>query len=146
MESIWIAGPCAAETREQLLETATQLVEQSRLASIQLHYFRVGAWKVRSIPESFAGAGEEALSWLEEVQKTWNLPVCVEVMNARQVECCAEHGIRAVWVGARTSVNPTEVQQIADAIRHSDFTVMVKNPMPIRGCWRFIARKATSTP
>lgn len=129
MEPIWIAGPCAAETHEQVLETAAQLVEQSRLASIQLRFFRAGAWKVRSTPDSFAGAGDEALSWLEEVQKTWNLPVCVEVMNTRQLESCAKHGIRAVWVGARTAVNPVEVQQIADAIRHSDFTVMVKNPM-----------------
>lgn len=129
MESIWIAGPCAAETREQVLETAAQLVEQSRYASIPLHFFRTGAWKVRSAPDSFMGAGEESLPWLEEVQKTWRLPVCVEVMNPKQVESCAKHGIRAVWVGARTGVNPTEVQQIADAVRHTDFTVMVKNPM-----------------
>lgn len=129
MDSVWIAGPCAAETREQVLETAAQLVEQSRHASIPLHYFRVGAWKVRSAPDSFTGAGEEALPWIEEVQNTWQLPVCVEVMNAQQVESCVEHGIRAVWVGARTGVNPKEVQQIADAIRHTDFTVMVKNPM-----------------
>ena len=129
MEPIWIAGPCAAESREQVLETAAQLVEEARSASVRLHFFRAGAWKVRSAPDSFTGAGEEALPWLEEVQKTWNLPVCVEVMNARQLENCAKHGIRAVWVGARTAVNPIEVQQIADAIRHSDFTVMVKNPM-----------------
>ena len=129
MERIWIAGPCATETREQVLETARQLVEQSRLASIPLHYFRAGAWKVRSAPDSFMGAGEAALPWLEEVQKTWQVPVCVEVMNARQVELCAKFGIHAVWIGARTSVNPVEVQQIADAVHHSGFTVMVKNPI-----------------
>lgn len=129
MERIWIAGPCAAETREQVLETARQLVEQSRIASLKLNYYRAGAWKVRSVPDSFTGAGEAALSWLEEVQQTWQVPVCVEVMNARQVELCARHGIQAVWVGARTAVNPTEVQQIADAVRHSSFTVMVKNPI-----------------
>lgn len=129
MERIWIAGPCAAETREQVLETARQLVEQSRLASIKLDYYRAGAWKVRSTPDSFTGAGENALPWLEEVQKTWQVPVCVEVMNARQVELCAKHDIHTVWVGARTAVNPTEVQQIADAVRHSGFTVIVKNPV-----------------
>ena len=129
MERIWIAGPCAAETREQVLETTRQLVEQSRLASIKLDYYRAGAWKVRSTPDSFTGAGEDALPWLEEVQKTWQVPVCVEVMNARQVELCAKHDILTVWVGARTAVNPTEVQQIADAVRHSGFTVIVKNPV-----------------
>lgn len=129
MERIWIAGPCAAETREQVLETARQLVEQSRLASIKLDYYRAGAWKVRSAPDSFTGAGETALPWLEEVQKTWQVPVCVEVMNAKQVELCAKFGIHAVWIGARTSVNPVEVQQIADAVRHSGFTVIVKNPI-----------------
>lgn len=129
MERIWIAGPCAAETREQVLETARQLVEQSRLASIKLDYYRAGTWKVRSTPDSFTGAGENALPWLEEVQETWQVPVCVEVMNARQVELCAKHDIHTVWVGARTAVNPTEVQQIADAVRHSGFTVIVKNPV-----------------
>lgn len=129
MERIWIAGPCAAETREQVWETARQLVEQSQLASIKLDYYRTGAWKVRSTPDSFTGAGEDALPWLEEVQKTWQVPVCVEVMNARQVELCAKHNIYTVWVGARTAVNPAEVQQIADAVHRSGFTVIVKNPI-----------------
>ena len=129
MERIWIAGPCAAESREQLMETAAQLKEQSALAGIKLHYFRAGAWKVRSIPEAFSGAGDAALPWLQEVQETFGVPVCVEVMNTRHVELCAKFGIRIVWIGARTSVNPVEVQKIADAVRHSDFTVMVKNPI-----------------
>ena len=129
MERIWIAGPCAAESREQLLATAEQLTEQTREKGLSLHYFRAGAWKVRSTPDSFAGAGEAALPCLQEVQETYHTPVCVEVMNARQVELCVKHDIHAVWVGARTSVNPVEVQQIADAVRHSDFTVIIKNPM-----------------
>lgn len=129
MERIWIAGPCAAESREQLLATAAELVEKSAFAGFQLDYFRAGAWKVRSNPDSFCGAGEEALPWLREVQETYGVPVCVEVMDAWQVELCAKHGIRAVWVGARTGVNPTEVQQIADAVSGADFTVMVKNPI-----------------
>ena len=129
MERIWIAGPCAAESREQLLDTAAQLVEQAREKGISLHYFRAGAWKVRSFPNSFSGAGETALPWLQEVQNIYQIPVCIEVMNAHQVELCAKHDIHAVWVGARTSVNPVEVQQIADAVKHSAFNVLIKNPM-----------------
>lgn len=129
MVRIWIAGPCAAESREQLLATAAELVEKSAIAGFRLDYFRAGAWKVRSNPDSFCGAGEEALPWLREVQETYGVPVCVEVMNAWHVELCAKYGVRAVWVGARTGVNPTEVQQIADAVSGADFTVMVKNPI-----------------
>lgn len=129
MERIWIAGPCAAESREQLLDTAAQLVEQAEGKGISLYYFRAGVWKVRSSPESFAGMGETALAWLQEVQNTYRIPVCVEVMNAHQVELCAKYDIRAVWVGARTSINPVEVQRIADAVKHSAFTVLIKNPM-----------------
>ena len=129
MERIWIAGPCAAESREQLLTTAAELMEQSALVGVRLDYFRAGIWKVRSVPGSFCGAGEEALPWLQEVQRTYGVPACVEVMSACQLELCAAYGIRTVWVGARTCVNPTEVQQIADAVRGSDFTVLVKNPM-----------------
>jgi len=129
MERIWIAGPCAAENREQILTTAAQIVKSSQEAGIELSFFRAGAWKMRSAPGGFMGAGEEALSWLQEVQNIHHIPVCVEVMNANQVELCARHDIRTVWVGARTAVNPVEVQRIADAVKHSDFTVMVKNPI-----------------
>lgn len=129
MERIWIAGPCAAESRGQLLATAAALVEQSAMAGFRLDFFRTGAWKIRSNPDSFCGAGEEALPWLQVVQRRYDVPVCVEVMNARQVELCAKHDIHAVWVGARTGVNPTEVQQIADAVKETGFTVMVKNPI-----------------
>ncbi len=129
MNHIWIAGPCAAESREQVMTTAQELIEQSKLANITLSYYRAGAWKMRSAPNSFTGAGEESLPWLQEVQQTFNIPACVEVMNTKQVELCAKHDIRAFWIGARTAVNPTEVQRIADAVRHTDFTVMVKNPI-----------------
>ena len=71
MGRIWIAGPCAAESREQLMTTAAQLKEQSALAGVKLHYFRAGAWKVRSTPDAFSGAGEAALPWLQEVQETF---------------------------------------------------------------------------
>lgn len=129
MERIWIAGPCAAESREQVFGTAKGLVEQAANAHIPLHYFRAGAWKVRSAPNCFSGEGEAALPWLQEVQETFRIPVCVEVMNPNQVEICAKHGIKTIWIGARTSINPIDIQQLADSVRHSDFTVLVKNPM-----------------
>lgn len=129
MKRIWIAGPCAAESREQVFTTAALLVDEAQKADIRLRYFRAGIWKMRSVPDSFTGIGEKALTWLQEVQEKHHIPACTEVMEAKQVELCAKYGIRTVWVGARTAVNPIEVQQIADAVRHSDFTVMVKNPM-----------------
>lgn len=129
MERIWIAGPCAAESREQILTTADQIVSYSREAGFEVSYFRAGAWKMRSTPDGFTGAGEESLPWLQEVQNIYHIPVCVEVMNTEQVELCAKHDIRTVWIGARTGVNPVEVQRIADAVKYSDFTVMVKNPI-----------------
>ncbi|MDY6348439.1 MAG: chorismate mutase [Bacteroidales bacterium] len=126
---IWIAGPCAAESEEQVLETARRLFEKAKQSSIELFAYRAGAWKVRSAPGGFEGAGERALSWLKEVQDSFKTPVCVEVVNPGQVEKCADHGIRMFWIGARTSVNPAEVQSIADVVRNTDFTVMVKNPI-----------------
>ena len=129
MKPIMIAGPCAAENHQQVMETAHQLREELRARGLSLDYFRAGVWKPRSNPDSFAGVGEEALSWLSEVQCQYGFEVCTEVMTPQQVELCAAHGIRAVWVGARTCVNPTEVQQLADALRGTDFTVLVKNPI-----------------
>ena len=126
---ILIAGPCAAESEQQVLATAEQLQQAANAHGLELDGFRAGVWKPRSQPNSFSGVGEPALEWLSQVQRQFKLPVCVEVMNAAQVELCARYGIRMVWVGARTAVNPTEVQQLADAVRHSDFTVLVKNPL-----------------
>ena len=129
MKPIMIAGPCAAESKQQVMKTAEQLQEELRARGMSLDYFRAGVWKPRSSPDSFAGVGEEALSWLSEVQCQYGFEVCTEVMTPQQVELCAKNGIRSVWVGARTSVNPTEVQQLADALRGTDFTVLVKNPI-----------------
>lgn len=129
MKPILIAGPCAAESKQQVMKTAEQLQEELRARGMSLDYFRAGVWKPRSSPDSFAGVGEEALSWLSEVHCRYGFEVCTEVMTPQQVELCAKHGIRSVWVGARTSVNPTEVQQLADALRGTDFTVLVKNPI-----------------
>jgi len=126
---IWIAGPCAVESEEQVWTTARQLHEVAQREKIPLDYFRAGVWKPRSHPNSFTGLGKEALPWLAEIQSQLGLQVCVEVLTPKHVALCEKYGIHTVWVGARTSVNPVEVQKIADAVSHKPFTVIVKNPL-----------------
>lgn len=126
---ILVAGPCAAESESQVLATAAQLRDEVSARGLALDFFRAGVWKPRSHPRTFIGVGEPALEWLSEVQRQYGFPVCVEVMTTAQVELCAKHGIQGFWVGARTAVNPLEVQKLADAVRGSDCTVMVKNPL-----------------
>lgn len=121
---ILIAGPCAAESEEQLQQTASELLQEHTL-----DFFRAGVWKPRSNPKSFSGVGEQALSWLATIQRQYQIPVCVEVMSPQHVEMCEKYGISCVWIGARTAVNPNDVQQIADAVAKKPFTVMVKNPV-----------------
>lgn len=124
-----VAGPCAAENEEQVLETARLLQSEADARGLVVDFFRAGVWKPRSNPNTFNGVGEPALAWLSAVQRQYGFAVCIEVMNHAQVELCAKYGFRSFWVGARTAVNPTEVQQIADAVRGGDCTVMVKNPL-----------------
>lgn len=119
-----IAGPCSAETREQVLETAGLL---SRTGKVDL--FRAGIWKPRTRPGNFEGVGETALEWLQEVKNTYQLPVIIEVANSRQALLALEYGIDAVWIGARTTVNPFSVQEIADALQGADIPVYIKNPV-----------------
>ncbi len=120
---ILIAGPCSAETREQVLQTA------AGLASLPVRYFRAGVWKPRTRPGAFEGAGAAALDWLAEVKATYQLPVAVEVADASHVEAALWRGVDAVWIGARTTVNPFAVQQLADALKGAPVQVMVKNPV-----------------
>ena len=129
MKPILIAGPCAVESERQLHATAEQLQQEAQRANVSLDFFRAGVWKPRSLPNSFSGVGEPALSWLGDIQREYGWRVCTEVMNARQVELCEKAGITAIWVGARTGVNPAEVQKIADAVRNKPFTILVKNPL-----------------
>lgn len=129
MKPIIIAGPCAAENDIQLTTVAEQLLQKMQQLGHELSYFRAGVWKPRSNPDSFTGMGEEALPLLSQIEKKCGVPVCVEVMNVHHVELCERHGIHTVWVGARTGVNPIDVQLLADALRHKPFTVMVKNPI-----------------
>ncbi|GGK66499.1 chorismate mutase [Rufibacter glacialis] len=118
-----IAGPCSAETREQVLETARQLKE------MQVDIFRAGVWKPRSKPGSFEGVGTEGMKWLQEVRQQYGLPVATEVARPHHVEIALKHNIDVLWIGARTTVNPFDVQELAEALRGTQVPVMVKNPV-----------------
>lgn len=129
MKPVLIAGPCAVESEHQLFTTAELLSQEIKRTGIALDYFRAGVWKPRSNPNSFKGLGNEALPWLGEVQRRFGFRVCTEVMTAKHVDACAKAGITTLWVGARTGVNPVEVQKIADAVKEKPFTILVKNPI-----------------
>lgn len=128
-KTIIIAGPCAAENEEQLLLTAKRLKEAMSANGLALDFFRAGVWKPRSKPDDFSGVGEKALPWLQRIQSQFNIPVCVEVIAPEQIDLCEKYGIKAFWIGARTAVNPFDVQEIATAARNRDITMMVKNPI-----------------
>ncbi len=119
-----ISGPCSVESEEQVLQTALE-VSKSKKVSI----LRGGIWKPRTRPNSFEGVGERGLSWLKNAGKEVGLPVATEVANAEHVEACLKNGIDMLWIGARTTVNPFSVQEIADALKGVDIPVFVKNPI-----------------
>ncbi|CCO22387.1 bifunctional 3-deoxy-7-phosphoheptulonate synthase/chorismate mutase type II [Maridesulfovibrio hydrothermalis] len=118
-----IAGPCSAESREQLLETARGIADKG------VHMLRAGIWKPRTRPNCFEGMGEEGLKWLVEAGKETGLPICCECANPEHVELCLKYGVDLIWIGARTTVNPFAVQALADALEGSDIPVLVKNPI-----------------
>lgn len=117
-----IAGPCSAESEEQVMEVASALVGKVSL-------FRAGIWKPRTRPGCFEGVGKEGLHWLQRVKRELLLPVSTEVANAEHVELALSAGIDLLWIGARTTVNPFAVQEIAEALRGCDVPVLVKNPV-----------------
>ena len=119
-----IGGPCSAETETQTVETARQLQ-----ATGKIHALRAGIWKPRTRPGQYEGAGEPGLAWLRKAREETGLPVTTEVANAAHVEACLEAGVDFLWIGARTTVNPFSVQEIADALRGVDVPVFVKNPV-----------------
>lgn len=118
-----IAGPCSAETREQVLETAAEL------AAMNIQLFRAGVWKPRTRPGSFEGSGATALEWLQEAKQTYNIPITVEVAEPAHIELALKYGVDVLWVGARTTVNPFQVQHLADALKGVQIPIMVKNPV-----------------
>lgn len=124
-----IAGPCAAESEEQLMTTALLLYNQLKESDFPLAYFRAGVWKPRSEPTSFKGAGKKALPWLQKIQQEFDFKVCVEVAKPEHIDYCEQYDIRSVWIGSRTTVNPFLVEELAEAAKGRDLTVMVKNPV-----------------
>ena len=127
-----ISGPCSAETREQTIETALQLARSGKVDVI-----RAGVWKPRTNPGTFEGIGEPALEWLQEIKAQTGLPVAVEVANKAHVKLALKYGVDILWIGARTTVSPFAIQEIAEALHdNKDVTVLVKNPMtPDIGLW-----------
>ncbi|MGV3461300.1 MAG: chorismate mutase [Flavobacterium sp.] len=118
-----IAGPCSAETEEQVLNTARQL----KAAGIKI--FRAGIWKPRTRPGGFEGVGAIGLKWLQKAKAETGMLMAVEVANANHIKLALEHDIDVLWIGARTTVNPFVVQEIADALANTDKIVLLKNPV-----------------
>jgi len=126
-----IAGPCSAESEEQVLSTARELTKSAHVRA-----FRAGIWKPRTRPNSFEGVGEVGLEWLKAVKAETSLLTTTEVANARHIELCLDHDVDILWIGARTTVNPFMVQEIADALKGVDVPVLVKNPINAElGLW-----------
>ncbi len=119
-----ISGPCSAETEEQVVATATGLA-----ATGKVDMLRAGIWKPRTRPGSFEGVGTKGLPWLQKAKALTGLPVCVEVATGKQVEDALHFGVDVLWIGARTTVNPFSVQDVADALRGADVPVLIKNPI-----------------
>ena len=120
---IVIAGPCSAETEQQVMDTAKQLADRG------CRIFRAGVWKPRTKPGGFEGNGEKALPWLQRVKEKTGMLVTTEVATPEHVELSLKYGIDILWIGARTSANPFAMQALADALKGVDITVLVKNPV-----------------
>jgi chorismate mutase len=118
-----IAGPCSAETEEQVLKIAHELKDTD------VNYYRAGIWKPRTRPGNFEGVGAIGLKWLQEVKKQTGLKTATEVANKAHVDLALEHDVDLLWIGARSTVSPFIVQEIADALKGTDKIVLVKNPV-----------------
>ncbi|MDR1756670.1 MAG: bifunctional 3-deoxy-7-phosphoheptulonate synthase/chorismate mutase type II [Culturomica sp.] len=118
-----IAGPCSAESEEQVFKTAKALKENG------IGVFRAGIWKPRTRPDCFEGAGSEGFAWLRRVQQELGMKTATEVANAKHVHEALKAGVDLLWIGARTTANPFAVQELADALAGTDIPVLVKNPV-----------------
>lgn len=123
-KNLLIAGPCSAESEQQVLRTAKALAREGRT-----DIFRAGIWKPRTSPGGFEGAGVKGLPWLVKAKEETGLPFAVEIATAQHAEQALAFGADLLWVGARTTVNPFSVQEIAQALRGTDCPVLVKNPV-----------------
>src|SRR6187401_3214140 len=130
MEEKWnkrpliISGPCSAETEAQVMETATRLANTGKVDML-----RAGIWKPRTKPGLFEGIGVKGLAWLDKAKKITGLPTTVEVATAKHVEDALQFDVDMLWIGARTTVNPFSVQEVADALKGVDIPVLIKNPI-----------------
>ncbi|PHR71208.1 MAG: 3-deoxy-7-phosphoheptulonate synthase [Lutibacter sp.] len=118
-----IAGPCSAETEEQVLKIAHELKDSD------VNYFRAGIWKPRTRPGNFEGVGALGLNWLKKVKEETGMKTCTEVANAAHVKLALENDVDLLWIGARSTVSPFIMQEIADALKGTDKIVLVKNPV-----------------
>lgn len=118
-----IAGPCSAETEEQVLKIAHELKDTD------VSYFRAGIWKPRTRPGMFEGVGALGLKWLQKVKAETGMKICTEVANAAHVKLAIEHDVDLLWIGARSTVSPFIMQEIADALQGTDKPVLIKNPV-----------------
>ncbi len=118
-----IAGPCSAETEEQVLKIANDL------KNTDVNYYRAGIWKPRTRPGNFEGVGAIGLKWLQRVKEETGLKTATEVANRAHVDLALEHDIDLLWIGARSTVSPFIVQEIADALEGTDKVVLIKNPV-----------------
>lgn len=118
-----IAGPCSAETEEQMLCTAQALAQKG------YHLFRAGVWKPRTKPGGFEGNGEKALTWLQQVKTSTGMLVGTEVATPEHVELCLKYDLDMLWIGARTTANPFAMQSLADSLQGIDLPILVKNPI-----------------
>jgi len=119
-----ISGPCSAETEEQVIATAQRLAKTGKVDML-----RAGIWKPRTKPGLFEGIGAKGLPWLQQAKKLTGLPTTVEVATGKQVEDALTFDVDVLWIGARTTVNPFSVQEVADALRGVDVPVLIKNPI-----------------
>jgi chorismate mutase len=119
-----ISGPCSAETEEQVIDTAKRLA-----ATGKVNMLRAGIWKPRTKPGMFEGIGAKGLPWLQQAKKLTGLPTTVEVATGKQVQDALTFDVDVLWIGARTTVNPFSVQEVADALRGVDVPVLIKNPV-----------------
>ena len=118
-----VAGPCSAESEEQVMETAKGLKE------LGINVFRAGIWKPRTHPGSFEGIGSEGLEWMRKAKEEYGLKISTEVASEKHVLECLKYGVDLIWIGARTTANPFLMQEIADALKGTDIPVLVKNPV-----------------
>lgn len=122
---LMIAGPCSAESENQMLETARRIKENNANVPI----FRAGIWKPRTKPNGFEGVGAIGLKWLKQVKEEFGFKTAVEVANAHHISAVLEADVDILWIGARSTVNPFTVQEIAEALRGTDKPILVKNPV-----------------